>query len=428
VVARRFFQPRDGATSVEVLAELRLDAVAPASGATARYRFEVAVRDSSGTVLATGGWDREVATAVARTAGATATESFRFAVAPGRYTVRVQVAADGGSPVERDLGVIAYASRPPMSDLVLATQVRQAESDSGAVEPGEIRRAGLAMRSGPEPQLLLDSAHVAYYAELYPWQGSAVNGELQVEIVSGGGRRIVQTPPRPMRVEAAGGVARGSLDLTGLPEGRYAFRLLVRLSDSSLAAEAPFAVRGRTATVATTGGAPADPVEALSEASLDSLYGPLEYLLEDSERSLYQTLSSAGRRRFVQEVWRRRDPTPGTPDNAALAEFIRTVAYVNEAFRERGRGSVQGWATDRGRVYLRNGRPDEVLRRPTATPRPYEAWKYTRGRMRYYVFFDHSGFGTYVLIGSNDVREPSQMDWEGYLGREGALDVRQFIR
>lgn len=427
VAARRFFQPGDGATTVEVLAELGLRAVAPTAGATARYRLEVTVRDSMGTVLATGGWDREVAAALARAPGATATESFRFAVAPGRYSVQLRAVAAAASAVERELVVQAYEGRPPTSDLVLATAVRQAESDSAAVEPGEIRRAGLAMRSGPEPQLVLDSARIAYYVEVYPWQGTAVDGDLRVEIMGSGGRRIVSTPARPIRIEAAGGVARASLDLTGLPEGRYTFRVLVRLQDSTVVAEAPFGVTGRAAPAGTAVAA-ADRFEAMSEAALDSLYGPLEYLLEDRERGAYAALSPAGKRRFVQEVWRRRDPSPGTADNPALTEFVRTVAYVNAAFRESGRGAIEGWSTDRGRVYLRNGRPDEVLRRPSATPRPYEVWKFTRGRMRYYVFFDRSGLGNYSLIGSNDVREPSQMDWERYLGPEGSQDVLQFIR
>jgi hypothetical protein len=78
-------------------------------------------------------------------------------------------------------------------------------------------------------------------------------------------------------------------------------------------------------------------------------------------------------------------------------------------------------------VYLRNGRPDEVLRRPAASPRPYEVWKYTRGRVRYYIFYDRTGMSNYELIGSNDVREPST-NWEIRLGRENALDVMGFIR
>lgn len=425
LAARRFFQPGGGATTVEVSAELALRSVAPAAGALARYRVEVSVRDSAGTVLTTDGWNREIPAAVARRSGASNTESFRFAAAPGRYTVRVRAAAADLHPVERELVVPAFAERPATSDLVLATAVRQVASDTEIVDPGEIRRGGLAMRTSPLPSMPLDSARIAYYMEVYPWPGAAADGQLRVEVMRGP-RRMVATPPRQIRIEPPGGVARGSLDLTGLPEGRYVMRVLVQFGDSAVSVEAPFAVvapRPAAAPVAVAG-----PFDAMSEAALDSLFGPVEFILDDRERGTYGALSEAGKRRFLEEVWRRRDPTPRTPDNPALAEFMRMVAYVNAAFREPGSAATAGWATDRGRVYLRNGAPEEVLRRPTASPRPYEAWKYTRGRMRYYVFFDRTGLGNYDLIGTNDVRETSQADWQGFLGRQNAQDVTDFIR
>jgi len=127
--------------------------------------------------------------------------------------------------------------------------------------------------------------------------------------------------------------------------------------------------------------AASDLFEDAGEARLDSLAAPLVYLV-DSERelALYRTLTADGKRRFLREFWARRDPTPGTARNEARDEFYRAVAYASEAFREGGRGDIPGWNTDRGRVYLRNGRYDDRLARPAASPRPFEVWKYTHGR------------------------------------------------
>jgi GWxTD domain-containing protein len=142
---------------------------------------------------------------------------------------------------------------------------------------------------------------------------------------------------------------------------------------------------------------------------------------------LYRNLSVEGKRRFLREFWQRRDPTPATPDNPARDEFYRAVVYANEAFRESGRGEIPGWNTDRGRVYLRNGRPDETLRRPAASPRPVEAWKYTRDRMRYYVFQDETGLGNYRLLGTNDRREINTTAWERLIGGDAYREVYQFL-
>lgn len=429
--AVRFYQPASGTTTIEGVCELRLSALAFGTGQeTVRYRFEVAVLDSAGLELQRNGWSREVPAAFARSRGATAMESFGFAAAPGLYRVRLRAVPDSGSAVERDLEVRAFSGRPELSDLVLATGAGRAVSDSEAVAPGEVRRAGLAMRSAPVPRLSPTDAALSYYAEIYPWAGAAVAGELRVEVVGEGGRSVVTTPLRTVQVEPRGGLSRGSVDLTGLPEGTYRLRLRVRLGDSSLVAEAPFRMGGLQALALNTGPSAAeqDPFEGATEERLDSLYAPLEYILDPrTEQGVYARLSGEGKRRFLREFWRRRDPTPADPDNPVMADFYRWVAFANDAFRQGRAGGVSGWRTDRGRIYLRHGRPDEALRRPVASPKPYEVWKYTRDRPYYYVFYDRNGLGDYALIGTNDRREPGLQEWQRYLGTDGAEDVRQFL-
>ena len=428
VRAVRFYQPAGGTTTIEGVCELRLSALA--SGAdqqTIRYRFEVAVLDSTGLELQRNGWPREVPAAFARSRGATAMESFGFAAAPGLYRVRLRAVPEGGPPVARDVEIRAYNRRPDISDLVLATGASRAVSDSETVAPGEIRRAGAAMRTAPVPRLSPTDAALMYYAEVYPWAGAATTGELRVEVVGEGDRSIVLTPARRIEIGTPGGISRGAIDLAGLPEGSYRLRLQVRLGDSSLVAEAPFRMGGLPAPVQ---GAPAveDPFEGGTEERLDSLYEPLEYVLDPrTESGVYDRLTEDGKRRFLREFWRRRDPTPEDAENPALLDFYRAVAFANDAFRQVRAGGVQGWRTDRGRIYLRHGRPDDALRRPVASPRPYEVWRYTQGRAYWYVFYDRNGLGDYVLIGTNDRREPGLQEWARYLGFDGSEDVRQFL-
>lgn len=443
VSAARFYQPASGTTTIEGVCEVRLAAMQAGASQVVRYRIEVAVRDSAGLELQKSSWAREVPAAAARASAATAVESFSFRAAPGRYRVEVRAVPDGGAAVERDIEVRAYGAQPPISDLLLGTAARRLASDTEALNPGEVRRAGMAMRSAPAPRLSPTEAALAYYAEVYPWAGAATSGELRVEVVGAGGRTIVQTPPRALQVDPTGGLTRGSLDLTGLPEGEYRFRLRLRIGDSTLVAEAPFAMAGLAATAATVAAqapaataataatAPAgggDRFDEADEARLDSLYAPLIYLLDQrTEQGVYERLSVAGKRNFLREFWRRRDPTPSTADNPAMADFYRSVSYVNGSFREGGAGQIPGWRTDRGRIYLKHGAPDEVLRRLMASPRPYEVWRYTRGRPLYYVFYDQSSFGHYVLLGTNDRREAGQTAWEEYLGPEGSQDVLRFL-
>jgi GWxTD domain-containing protein len=429
VSAVRFYSPSSATTTIEGVCELRLGALAPGATSTVRYRVEVAVLDSAGLELQRSDWAREVPAAVARARGATSVETFVFRAAPGLYRIRVRVVPDSGPALDGALEVRAYAGRPKVSDLLLATAVRMPASDTSPVEPGEIRRGHLVLRTAPVPHLSPTAASLSYYAEVYRADGAAADGELRVGVVGANGRRVIESAPRSVRFEAGGGVTEGTVDLTGLPEGDYLLRVSVRAGDSTVAAEARFVMGALSAATAAAdrSAAPADPFAAADEAQLDSMYAPLVYLLDAREQGVYERLGLDGKRRFLEDFWRSRDPSRGTGVNQAMVQFYRSVTTANQMFREGGAGQIPGWRTDRGRVYLRYGRWDEILQRPMASPRPYEIWKYTRDRGRYYVFLDQSGFGHYVLIGTNDRRETGFQNWQRYLEGENYMDVAHFL-
>ncbi|MBI1722434.1 MAG: GWxTD domain-containing protein [Gemmatimonadetes bacterium] len=404
----RFFSPGTGVTVIEGTSEIRLIGLAPASAPTTRYRVEIVIADSSGLELVRNDWTRELPTVAARAAGATAMESFHFAAAPGRYRITVRASSDGGAALERVTDIGAFAARPLVSDLLLATAAREA-ADSASPLPGEIRRGRWVLRTGPVPHLTFGAAALTYYTEIYPWPGFAGGtAQLNLEVVTDAGRTLVRAAPQQLRVGATGGVARGTMDLAGLPEGSYRVRATVVLQDTAAAVESAFSMGPDRPTVA-LGPAPAAAAGSfndLSEETLDSLYSPLAYLLEPNERGVYENLEVAGKRRFLAEFWRHRDPTPATPDNPLQEAFYRGVRHANQAYREGGGAQIPGWRTDRGRVYLKYGEPTEVFRRPQAHPRAFEVWLYTHGgRGRYYAFYDATSFGHYVLAGTNDVVE-----------------------
>jgi GWxTD domain-containing protein len=164
-----------------------------------------------------------------------------------------------------------------------------------------------------------------------------------------------------------------------------------------------------------------------TEAQLDSLYGPLLYLMQADERGIYSTLTVGGKRDYLRRFWARRDPTPGTPRNELEAEFYGRIAEANRKFREGGAAQIPGWRTDRGRIYVRYGAPDEMLRRPQPPGAlPYEAWKYTRQRLLKYCFVDLTRFGNYVLVWTNDRQEKSEPNWRQLLGYEAYEEVLRF--
>jgi GWxTD domain-containing protein len=165
-----------------------------------------------------------------------------------------------------------------------------------------------------------------------------------------------------------------------------------------------------------------------TEAQLDSLYAPLVYLMQEDEQGTYPSLSVPEKRAFLRRFWARRDPSPGTPKNEAEETFKARIRVVNRKFAEHGTTEIPGWRTDRGRVYLEYGPPDITLsRRGPAGTLPFTVWKYTQEkRQRKYCFVDITRFGNYVLVYSNDPREPSRSDWRQLLGDDGYADALDF--
>jgi GWxTD domain-containing protein len=100
------------------------------------------------------------------------------------------------------------------------------------------------------------------------------------------------------------------------------------------------------------------------------------YIITNEERAAFKSLQSdPEREHFIEQFWLRRDPTPGTPENEFKEEHYRRIAYTNDHFA----AAIPGWKTDRGRIYITYGPPDEKESHPSGSatqPYPYEQWLY----------------------------------------------------
>jgi len=111
------------------------------------------------------------------------------------------------------------------------------------------------------------------------------------------------------------------------------------------------------------------------------------YIITDEERAAFRQLSNDEERdNFIEAFWQRRDPTPDTEENEYKEEHYQRIAYANEHFA----AGVPGWKTDRGRIYIVFGKPDEIDSHPSGgtyerpmeegggetSTFPFEDWRY----------------------------------------------------
>lgn len=122
------------------------------------------------------------------------------------------------------------------------------------------------------------------------------------------------------------------------------------------------------------------------------------YIIEPGEREEYLRLQTdSDRHSFIQQFWQRRDPTPGTANNEFKEEHYRRSAYANKRFLS---ATKAGWNTDRGRIYIVYGPPDEIESHPSGRDGgpPFEQWLYN------FV----QGIGNSVIIEFSDVNRDGE--------------------
>ncbi len=414
--AVRFYQREGNLTQVKAFVQIPTVVLEPAGSgpdAPMTYLMDVSVKDSTGLELLHDSWSGRVRSDM-RAPGATALEILEFPVKPGQYRIEVGISDSvSGRKLASGIAVEGFPEEPVLSDLLLTPSIRSATEGDTVPRPGEMRRGDLLVTAAAELELTPLRTRAFYLLESYNQAADSVR--LSIAVTGVDGKPVLSTPPTTSLVPAGGGVLSGAVDLAGLPEGRYQLTARVERAGRTLERAAEFSM----APLAETMAREADRRAALRDtdeghfaemnnAQLDAAFSPLSLIAKGGELSPYnKDLSPQAKRRFLTRFWTERDPSPGTPRNEAREAFYGAIAYADSNFRERGNRHVPGWKTDRGRIYAKYGQPDDVLRRQQeGTAPPYEVWRYSRGKGRYFIFADRSGYGAFKLMASNDLRRP----------------------
>lgn len=102
----------------------------------------------------------------------------------------------------------------------------------------------------------------------------------------------------------------------------------------------------------------------------------VRYTITAEERRAFLALAPEAREPFIEDFWRRRDPTPATPENEYRTDYYARIERANRLFSG---GGSPGWLQDRGRVYVTLGPPDTRVTYPrgiTFYGLPTEIWWY----------------------------------------------------
>jgi GWxTD domain-containing protein len=273
----------------------------------------------------------------------------------------------------------------------------------------------------PNPTILFGTANhpvIFHYFELYDIDP---NQEyiLKTLILDGSGKPI-QENVKKRRYKAKNSVEIGTTSVAKLVSGRYRLQVLV-LSQSSepmTRVEKTFYVYNPQ--VAAPVVSDAKLVEAelggLTSDELAEEFRMAQYHATQDEINMFARITSVeGRREFLSSFWA--EVTKGRAGRAGITrvDYLERVRKANERFRAFGR---PGWQTDRGRVLIIYGDPNDTERHPSTTEvaRPYELWHYFDIESGVaFVFVDRTGFGDYTLVHSTKRGELWDDQWQRLL-------------
>jgi GWxTD domain-containing protein len=150
----------------------------------------------------------------------------------------------------------------------------------------------------------------------------------------------------------------------------------------------------------------------LNPDDMNWLLNEVPDIITDAERRAFLELGTEEERDQFKEIfWRNRNPEPESPVNPVREEHYRRLAYADERFAS----GIPGRKTDRGRIYIIWGPPDEIESHPiggtydrppeqgggSTSTYPWELWRYRHlegiGENIEIEFVDATGSGEYHI-------------------------------
>ncbi len=196
-------------------------------------------------------------------------------------------------------------------------------------------------------------------------------------------KKIVSQIPRRIAKKFESQAINFGFNIGDLPPGQYFLTITVEDTSTQMTVqkETSFKITGAVQEEVSFAGMP--------------YYEEIEYFLPPKEYKNFLSYSEDGKRRFLDKFWRQHN----------YYEVAARFEYAEKNFQE---GYRPGYKTDRGRIYIKYGEPDDWGRSvlEIEESRPHEHWQYYNGFE--FIFVDIHGTNEYTLIWTNDREEESQ--------------------
>lgn len=349
-----------------------------------------------------------------------------FQLARGEYIVRLTGTDENNSnnfkTIEREIDLNLFQEPASISEIQISSGISKSDNKQSAFYKNTLEII-------PNPELLFGNNlnRLFYYYELYGLKSLSTSGNVNVKAsVKDLNNIVLLSNEKQVNANTESLADYGMFRIDSLPSSSYV--LAIDVTDESgnmiFANEKKFFLYNSSITQDIGMYESGDDFlvseyATMREEIVDADFELALYLRDLTESNTYKRLTSVEeKRRFMFNFWKKRDPNPNVPLNEFKIEYIKRINEANKLFNEPFR---DGWRTDRGRIYVTYGKPDNIDRYPFEQDKVgYEVWGYTAlegGVVCVFGEVQPSGSGIYDLIHSTIRGELRNDNWEAQLRR-----------
>jgi GWxTD domain-containing protein len=357
-----------------------------------------------------------------------------FMVPAGEYFLVLKVTDQFGDnraqSIKFAITTNAFTDGLSISDTQLATTIQRDEAE------GAFTKNGYKVMPNPSSVYGIGLPILYTYNEIYNLaDATSQDGEkytVSYRVLDNDGNEVKKFPDRVRSKPGHSSVAVNNLNVVTLVSGTYTLQVAVtdhenghtamtarkffvyRQDDFAEGGAAFQKIEAEKSEGSGSPGLDASRYDAMTEEELDLEFNQAKYIAEREEVRTWGRLNLEGKREYIKEFWAKRDETPATPVNEFKTDYLGRVQLVNQLFR----GTfTEGWKSDRGRIMLVYGKPDEIERFPASSDtKEYHYWHYyaIQGGVQF-VFVDKRGMNDLELVHSTARGELYDPDWQRWI-------------
>lgn len=352
-----------------------------------------------------------------------------FVVPEGAYYLQIKITDQFGEnraqSIKFQIEATPFKKELAISDTQMATSIQRDESE------GQFSKNGYKVMPNPSSVFGIGLPILYTYNEIYNFaQAASEEGgkyTVSYHVLDNDGNEVKKFADRVRAKPGSSAVAVNNLNVVTLVSGTYILEVKVTDHESEKTAStsrkffvyrqedfadggAAFQKINEERSGVGSPGLDAGRYDIMAEEELDLEFDQAKYIAEPEEARTWSKLNLEGKREYIKEYWAARDASPGTPANEFKDEYLGRVQLVNQLFRGAFR---EGWKTDRGRIMLVYGKPDEIERFPgSSDAKEYHYWHYysIQGGVTF-VFVDKRGMQDLELVHSTARGELYDPDW-----------------